>query len=79
MTDDQHSAVDPTTKHSQPATGGENIPHPGLTGDMSEAPDHGEDSYRGSGKLKGRKAVITGGPVSAERWRWRSPAKGPTC
>jgi NAD(P)-dependent dehydrogenase (short-subunit alcohol dehydrogenase family) len=61
MTDDQHSAVDPTTKHSQPATGGENIPHPGLTGDMSEAPDHGEDSYRGSGKLKGRKAVITGG------------------
>ncbi len=56
----QHSAVDPTTKHSQPATGGENIPHPGLTGNMSEAPDHGEDSYRGSGKLKGRKAVISG-------------------
>jgi hypothetical protein len=61
MTDDQHSAVDPTTKHLQPDTGGEKIAHPGLTVDMSEEPDHGEDSYRGSGKLKGRKAVITGG------------------
>jgi NAD(P)-dependent dehydrogenase (short-subunit alcohol dehydrogenase family) len=28
---------------------------------MPDRPDHGEDSYRGSGRLTGRKAVITGG------------------
>lgn len=34
---------------------------PGSTADMEPAPDHGEDSYRGSGRLKGRAAIITGG------------------
>lgn len=34
---------------------------PGRTGDMRPVPDHGEVSYRGSGKLKGKRAVITGG------------------
>jgi NAD(P)-dependent dehydrogenase (short-subunit alcohol dehydrogenase family) len=34
---------------------------PGLTGDMQPMPDHGEDSYRGSGRLAGLKALITGG------------------
>ena len=34
---------------------------PGLTSRMQPRPDHGEDSYRGSGKLQGRKALITGG------------------
>ena len=33
---------------------------PGLTARMSPAPDHGEQSYKGSGRLKDRKAVITG-------------------
>jgi NAD(P)-dependent dehydrogenase (short-subunit alcohol dehydrogenase family) len=33
---------------------------PGLTGKMKPVPDHGEDSYKGSGRLKGKKAVITG-------------------
>lgn len=61
MPADQHTAVDPTTKHDQPNTGGAQIAHPGLTADMPEQPDHGEDSYRGSGRLTGRKAVITGG------------------
>ncbi|MEV4619077.1 glucose 1-dehydrogenase [Asanoa sp. NPDC049573] len=28
---------------------------------MREKPDHGEDSYRGSGRLQGKKAVVTGG------------------
>jgi NAD(P)-dependent dehydrogenase (short-subunit alcohol dehydrogenase family) len=36
-------------------------PIPGLTQRMDPRPDHGEDSYRGSGKLEGRKAIITGG------------------
>jgi len=34
---------------------------PGLTGPMTPTPDHGESSYQGSGKLSGRKALITGG------------------
>lgn len=34
---------------------------PGTLGAMREKPDHGEDSYRGSGRLQGKKAVVTGG------------------
>ncbi|MCZ2812756.1 SDR family oxidoreductase [Modestobacter sp. VKM Ac-2979] len=34
---------------------------PGRLGEMDPKPDHGEESYRGSGKLTGKRAVITGG------------------
>jgi NAD(P)-dependent dehydrogenase (short-subunit alcohol dehydrogenase family) len=34
---------------------------PGSTQQMSRQPDHGEDSYRGSGRLTGKRALITGG------------------
>lgn len=34
---------------------------PGLASKMIPVPDHGETSYRGSGRLTGRKALITGG------------------
>jgi NAD(P)-dependent dehydrogenase (short-subunit alcohol dehydrogenase family) len=34
---------------------------PALAGKMTPKPDHGEASYRGSGRLSGRKALITGG------------------
>ncbi|GIG90097.1 glucose 1-dehydrogenase [Plantactinospora endophytica] len=34
---------------------------PGTLGAMHRRPDHGEDSYRGAGRLAGKKAVITGG------------------
>ncbi|MBZ9683442.1 MULTISPECIES: glucose 1-dehydrogenase [unclassified Mesorhizobium] len=34
---------------------------PGETNEMSPRPDHGEYSYKGSGKLEGRTAIITGG------------------
>jgi NAD(P)-dependent dehydrogenase (short-subunit alcohol dehydrogenase family) len=57
---DQYTEQDPTTQHDQP-TDAEQIPHPGLTGEMEHEPDHGEDTYRGSGRLQGRRAVITGG------------------
>jgi NAD(P)-dependent dehydrogenase (short-subunit alcohol dehydrogenase family) len=33
---------------------------PGVTGEMKPTPDHGEQSYRGSGRLTGKKTVITG-------------------
>ena len=36
-------------------------PMPGATAKMDPQPDHGETSYKGSGKLAGKKAVITGG------------------
>ncbi|WP_199582682.1 glucose 1-dehydrogenase [Blastococcus sp. TF02-09] len=34
---------------------------PGTLGAMDPKPDHGEESYQGSGRLAGKKAVITGG------------------
>lgn len=36
-------------------------PMPGYTNQMDPVPDHGELSYRGSGRLAGKKAIITGG------------------
>ena len=36
-------------------------PGPGLTSAMTPVPDHGEKSYKGSNRLTGKKAVITGG------------------
>jgi NAD(P)-dependent dehydrogenase (short-subunit alcohol dehydrogenase family) len=60
MSNDQHTVEDPTTQHpdSLPA---DQLEHPGLERDMRQAPDFGEATYRGSGRLEGRKAVITGG------------------
>ncbi len=55
------TSSDPTTRFPQPETAGERIAHPGLTGDMRTTPDHGESSYRGTGRLSGRTAVVTGG------------------
>ncbi|NSC20013.1 SDR family oxidoreductase [Streptomyces albus subsp. chlorinus] len=34
---------------------------PGVTSEMTPTPDHGEESYRGSGRLAGKAALITGG------------------
>jgi len=34
---------------------------PGTTGAMNPRPDHGEESYRGTGRLKDKKVLITGG------------------
>jgi NAD(P)-dependent dehydrogenase (short-subunit alcohol dehydrogenase family) len=36
-------------------------PWPGLASKMDPRPDHGEKSYRGAGRLQGRRALITGG------------------
>lgn len=36
-------------------------PMPGATRNMEPKPDHGETSYKGSGRLEGKKAIITGG------------------
>src|ERR687894_912176 len=57
---DQTDQTDPTTQYEQPDTD-EQLPHPGLTEAMQDEPDHGEETYRGSGRLTGKRAVITGG------------------
>ena len=53
--------VDPTTKYPKPPFKTQPQPWPGLAGKMDPRPDHGETSYKGSGRLAGRKALITGG------------------
>jgi hypothetical protein len=52
---------DPTTKYPVPPYKKQSQPWPGLAGEMDPKPDHGETSYKGSGRLAGRKALITGG------------------
>jgi NAD(P)-dependent dehydrogenase (short-subunit alcohol dehydrogenase family) len=52
---------DPRTKYPQPPFKPQTQPWPGLASKMDPKPDHGEKSYRGSGRLAGRKALITGG------------------
>lgn len=52
---------DPTTKYPQPPFKEQKQPWPGLASKMDPRPDHGESSYKGSGRLTGRKALITGG------------------
>lgn len=53
--------VDPTARYPRPPFSTAMQPFPGLAGKMTPRPDHGETSYRGSGRLQGRKALITGG------------------
>lgn len=55
------SLRNPATLHPQPPFKQQSQPWPGLTSKMDPKPDHGEASYRGSGRLAGRKALITGG------------------
>lgn len=59
--DDTVSPQDPRYKYPQPPFKGQSQPWPGLARDMDPPPDHGETSYKGSGRLAGRKALITGG------------------
>ncbi len=61
MAQDQHAQQDPTTQYPQPKFPQQPLEHPGLESEMNPRPDHGEDTYRGSGKLTGKAAIITGG------------------
>jgi NAD(P)-dependent dehydrogenase (short-subunit alcohol dehydrogenase family) len=51
----------PTEKYPKSPYKKQSQPWPGLASKMDPPPDHGEKSYRGSGRLAGRKALITGG------------------
>jgi NAD(P)-dependent dehydrogenase (short-subunit alcohol dehydrogenase family) len=52
---------DPKTAYPRPPFPRQQQPWPGLCSRMEPRPDHGEKSYRGSGRLKGRMALVTGG------------------
>lgn len=57
----QHDIQDPTTQYPQMDIPPDQQPEPGLDAKLTPAADHGQDTYVGSGRLKGRKALITGG------------------
>jgi NAD(P)-dependent dehydrogenase (short-subunit alcohol dehydrogenase family) len=56
---------DPTEQHPQPDTEKEQLPPPGsegsVTPDMGDEPDHGEETYEGTGQLQDKVAIVTGG------------------
>ncbi|MEU8237448.1 SDR family oxidoreductase [Actinoplanes missouriensis] len=53
--------MDPRNQYPKPELDGGDLTPPGLTTEMPDRPDHGEETYRGTGRLTGRKAIITGG------------------
>jgi NAD(P)-dependent dehydrogenase (short-subunit alcohol dehydrogenase family) len=53
--------TNPLSKYHQPPFPVQRQRWPGLVSKMKPRPDHGEKTYRGSGRLQGRKALITGG------------------
>jgi NAD(P)-dependent dehydrogenase (short-subunit alcohol dehydrogenase family) len=61
MPQDQTTTQDPTTQHPEPEQPELQLDHPGHEAEMTPRVDHGEETYRGSGRLQGRRALITGG------------------
>ncbi|MET4801012.1 SDR family oxidoreductase [Bradyrhizobium sp. LB11.1] len=57
----EQDLINPVTRYPKPPFKKQSQPWPGLAGKMEPRPDHGESSYKGSGRLAGRKALITGG------------------
>lgn len=52
---------DPKEVGPKPPLPEQSQPMPGIEEHMTPKPDYGEESYKGSGRLQGRKAIITGG------------------
>ncbi len=59
-TRNQYEMQDPTKQYPTPKFDEQPQSAPGLARDMKPSPDHGEASYQGFGRLRGRKAVVTG-------------------
>ena len=57
----EQDLIDPTGRYPKPPFKKQSQPWPGLAGKMEPRPDHGETRYKGSGRLLGRRALITGG------------------
>ncbi|SEQ30160.1 hypothetical protein SAMN05428969_2629 [Devosia sp. YR412] len=58
---DRLTMQDPRKQYPAPPFPQQKQAAPGVAAKMDPKPDHGEESYQGSGKLKGRRALITGG------------------
>ncbi len=58
---DQYTMQDPRKQYPVMNIPMQRQDEPGLDAKLIPKADHGEDTYRGSGRLKGRKALITGG------------------
>ena len=58
---DRFTMQDPRYQYPSPPFPRQPQSPPGLVREMRPAPDHGEESYTGFGRLLGRKALITGG------------------
>lgn len=61
MENQQNTNQDPTQKYESNPMPEQNQDIPGTETEMTPKADHGETSYKGTGKLEGRKAIITGG------------------
>ena len=61
MADLTDTLIDPQGKYHGGGFDEQPQPWPGLQRDMTPRPDCGEDSYRGTGRLAGRRALVTGG------------------
>ena len=63
MTEDQTRQQDPKDQYPQPEFGeqAQRGQHPGFESEMSPEPDYGYDTYKGFGRLEGKKTIITGG------------------
>ena len=57
----QYDMQDPTKQYGELTIPKQRQPEPGLDAELKPHADHGVDSYKGSGRLKGRRALITGG------------------
>ncbi len=68
--------TNPTEKYPRPASKKQSQPWPGPAGKMDPPLDHGEKTYRGFGRLAGRKALITGGDSGMGRGAQRSGDPG---
>ena len=53
-------AIDPRTRYPRPPFKPQTQALPGSSAQMDPPPDYGETSYKGSGKLEGRVALVTG-------------------
>lgn len=61
MSEKQDKARDPKEKYPKPPYPEQEQSVPGTEKEMQPEADHGEESYKGNGKLEGKKAIITGG------------------
>src|SRR4051794_32410775 len=58
---DMYTLQDPRTQYPTPKFPEQTQEAPGLAKEMKPKPDHGETTYRGFGRLPGRRALVTGG------------------